>query len=156
MKNYIFLYLIFSLLVACGGSTIENENTDTSDISPSTNMSAPDEIISEDLPLGYSSVIAVYKSCAVYTGATDYYFIKEDGQGVNFRIANTEGLSEDEIENLKSKDSLGGINIHLKEQMIDKNKKIEGPPGANPELIDKKFYLIYNESGKLVEVKLLK
>ena len=156
MKNYIFLYLIFSLLVACEGSTIENENADTSDTSSSTNMSSPDKIISEDLPLGFSSVIAVYKSCAVYTGATDYYFIKEDGQGVNFRIANTEGLSEEEIENLKSKDALGGINIHLEEQMIDKNNEIEGSPGANPELIDKKFYLIYNESGKLAEVKLLK
>ncbi|MDC0230737.1 hypothetical protein OAK19_02135 [Aureispira] len=154
MKNYLSLFLIFSLMAACTGAT--NETTETSDKDPSTNMTTPDEVISEDLPLGFRSVIAVYKSCAVYTGATDYFFIKEDGQGVNFRIANTEGLSEEEINNLKSKDSLEGINIHLEHQMIDKNNKLEGPPGANPKFIDKKFYLIYNESGKLVEVKLLK
>jgi hypothetical protein len=155
MKHILFICLFATLFIACedtsvnSNPTAENE-TDTSAVSPEPEVTEdPDK-----LPAGYTTIIATYKSCAVYAGATDYYFIKEDGEGLDFRISNTDGLSEEEITEMKSVNALEGFDIKLQEQMIDGSEDVEGPPGANPSFIDQKFQLIYNEKENLVEVKL--
>lgn len=152
MKYLLYICLSYSLLICCNfNNSQEPVSTDTS--LPATTPS-PTEDNSKDLEVGYTSVSVIYKSCAVYAGATDYYFINEDGEGLNFRITNTDGLSEEEIDALKAKDSLSGLDIQLHEQMTALQEGEEGPPGANPDLIDKKFKLIYNERKKLVKVQL--
>jgi len=157
IKNILLICLFATILIACENTSVNSESTNGNE--PDTSVVSPKPEVTENpdkLPAGYTTIIATYKSCAVYAGATDYYFIKEDGEGLDFRISNTDGFSEEEIAEMKLENSLEGFDIKLQEQMIDGNEEIEGPPGANPSLIDKKFELIHNEEGNLVEVKLAK
>jgi hypothetical protein len=153
MKNILYICMLCSPMICCNNYTDNQESTSTDTHLP-TSMTSPSEDHPEDLEVGYTSVSAIYKSCAVYAGATDYYFINEDGEGLNFRITNTDGYTEEEITELKVKDSLSGTDILMREQMTALSEGNEGPPGANPDLIDREFSLIYNESKKLVEVRL--
>ncbi len=153
MKYLLYTCLTYSLLICCNNNSNPQEPLSTDPNLPASTPS-PTEDNSIDLEVGYTSVSAIYKSCAVYAGATDYYFINDNGEGLNFRITNTDGLSEEEINVLKTKDSLSGLDILMNEQMIAQTEGEEGPPGANPDLIDKKFKLIYNERKKLVKVQL--
>ncbi len=83
------------------------------------------------------TVLASYQSATVYAGATDYYFEDPSGEIVDFRVSN---LSEEQA-------------VELPNDMLDPGM-VEGPPGANPDLVGEDFLLIYDGEDQLVRVEL--
>lgn len=86
-------------------------------------------------------IIAVYQSCAVYAGSTQYFFISEKGDSILFSVLN-KALADGETFIAKVPDNL-----------IDDDPNIEGVPGENPKMVGKKFKIIYNSTGEVIEVK---
>lgn len=86
-------------------------------------------------------IIAVYQSCAVYTGSTQYFFISEKGDSILFSVLN-KALADGETFIAK-----------VPENLIDNDPNIEGVPGENPKMVGKKFKIIYNQAGEVIEVK---
>ena len=86
-------------------------------------------------------IIAIYQSCAVYTGSTQYFFISEKGDSILFSVLN-KALADGETFIAKVPDNL-----------IDDDPNIEGVPGENPKMVGKKFKIIYNQAGEVIEVK---
>ena len=86
-------------------------------------------------------IIAVYQSCAVYTGSTQYFFISEKGDSILFSVLN-KVFADGETFIAK-----------VPENLIDDDPNIEGVPGENPKMVGKKFKIIYNQAGEVIEVK---
>jgi hypothetical protein len=89
-------------------------------------------------------VEAIYESCAVYAGSTKYYFKTSDGETIELSALNP-GMDDEPLYRIK-----------IPNNLIDNAKNLEGPPGANPKLVGKKFNLIYNDKDEIIEVKPLK
>ncbi len=86
-------------------------------------------------------IIAIYKSCTVYTGSTQYFFISEKGDSILFSVLN-KALADGET-----------LIAKVPENLIDNDPNIEGVPGENPKMVGKKFTIIYNQAGEVIEVK---
>lgn len=86
-------------------------------------------------------IIAVYKSCAVYAGSTQYFFISEKGDSILFSVLN------------KALDDGETFIAKVPENLIDDDPNIEGVPCENPKMVGKKFKIIYNQAGEVIEVK---
>lgn len=83
----------------------------------------------------------VYESAAVYAGRTDYIFRFENGAPITVGVSN---LPEDA--DLKPK---------MPDNLLESEEGLDGPPGANPEMIGKTFQLIYEKgSDYLMEIRL--
>ncbi len=87
-------------------------------------------------PAGESRVPGVYRSCAVYAGAVEYGF-DVAGKRVLVRVSKLEDGPQPRVP------------ANLVEPVTD---KLEGPPGANPAMVGKKFFLIYR-AGKVIRVE---
>lgn len=81
----------------------------------------------------------IFKSCAVYAASTDYYFEEENEGDIRIRVSHLE-------------EEKGETETIVPENMLVEGE--EGPPGANPDLVGKKFVLIYGENEKVVEIRL--
>jgi hypothetical protein len=77
---------------------------------------------------------ALYESCTVYAGATDYYFKTDDGRMMQFRNSNFP-------------DEKKAVEVSV--DLIDREAG-DGPPGANPEWVGRTFLLTLNEKDEIV------
>jgi hypothetical protein len=84
---------------------------------------------------------AIYKSCTVYTGSTQYFFQTEKGDTITVSVLNA-ALADGETLIAKVPDNL-----------IDNNPDLEGVAGENPKMVGKKFKIIYNANGEVTEIK---
>lgn len=147
MTRIIILFLSVSIISSC-----YNTETPVSDSEEGT------EVISEDKPLERITTdsitipnvadpfiegeLVTYESCAVYAGATDYVFSDQEGKRISVRV--------NHFDNKKT------ANTIMPDNMLESGEDLEGPPGANPEMVGKSFKLIYDdESESVVEVVLV-
>jgi hypothetical protein len=82
----------------------------------------------------YWTTTAVYESCTVYAGATDYYFKSQDGEMLKFRNSN-----------LPQEEKAVKVSVDL----VDPGPG-EGPPGANPAWVGRTFLMTLNEKDEVV------
>lgn len=75
----------------------------------------------------------IYEGAAVYAGRTDYVFKNTTGHTMTIGVSN---MPEDAATSPK-----------VPANMLESGDDIEGPPGANPELVGKAFYLVYAAGG---------
>lgn len=85
------------------------------------------------------TVVATYQSAASYAARTDYAF--ENAVGVVLLI---EGNTFDQEPTLE-----------LPDNMLETGEEIEGPPGANPDLVGKSFMLYYNADNMVYKIELV-
>lgn len=79
----------------------------------------------------------IYQRATMYAAATDFYFTNEQGEEVEVRVAN---LPEERT-------------TVYPENLLEDIEGLEGPPGANPEMVGKSFLLIKNEKGEVTEIR---
>lgn len=134
-----YRYLLLLLLAALLSSACQAPQPATPTSSPTAGASpVATATASVEEEAGESQIVfAAYESCTVYAGATDFYFKTEDGKMLNFRNSN----SEDEKPTVK-----------LSVELVDRSGNSEGPPGANPQWIGKKFALAMDADGKITAV----
>lgn len=72
-------------------------------------------------------VVATYESATAYAARTDYGFSTADGE---FLLIEGNTFEQEPI-------------IEVPDNMLETGEEIEGPPGANPELVGKSFNLYY-------------
>ena len=94
---------------------------------------APEEEVTKG-----SQTEALYESAAVYAGKTEYRFFTEDGEAVMISDGNGEES-----------------HIKMSVDLLEEDEDLEGPPGAEPTLIGKKFTLIKDENDAVVEINLV-
>jgi len=85
---------------------------------------------------------ATYLNCAVYASSTSFYFKSTQGDTIQFSV-----LNEGEIE--------AETSAKVPKGLIEDGKDLEGLPGANPEMVGKKFTIIFDKEGQVIEVKKL-
>lgn len=124
------LVLSVTTLVACGSSEEEA-------IQPTTTTALVESTETTGVDNAGRAISASYQSATVYAASTDYYFEDSDGQVVEFRASN---LPDEQ-------------SIELPDNMLDPDA-VEGPPGANPDLVGEEFLLTYDENDQLVRVEL--
>jgi hypothetical protein len=122
----------FILLSACNRETSNQQIVNEDTTSPSTD----DKATSKEIEV-------VYESCAVYASSTKFYFKPAQGDLIEISVWN-EGM-EDYPSPIK-----------LPNNLLEDDENIEGPLGANPEVIGKKYILIYNEVGEVTEIRPMK
>ncbi len=83
---------------------------------------------------------AIYQDCTVYASATMFFFKTAQGDTIQVSILN-KGMEEAEL------------SAKVPDNLVDDSKDIEGVPGANPKMVGKKFRIIYDAKGEIVEVK---
>lgn len=83
-------------------------------------------------------VVATYESAASYAARTDYGF----SVGEEFILIEGNTFEEEPI-------------IELPDNMLESDEELEGPPGANPELVGKSFNLYYNSDGIVYKIELV-
>ncbi len=88
-----------------------------------------------------TEIVAVYQSCTVYTGSTQYFFQSEKGDTIAVSVLNKE-LADDET-----------LIAKVPDELIDNNPNLEGVAGENPKMVGKKFKIVYNPKGEVIEVK---
>ena len=147
MKNTLYILLASLSLASCG-------NTGTTDTTTADSTATTVTIETPTTEKG-TSVVAVFDDCTMYTGKTDYYFTKENGEKIEFAVPNVDGFTKEEIAEMRANGTTE-IDIKFTEAMLDPSEDLEGIPGANPALVGKKFLLVYDEKGVLLEVKLEK
>ncbi len=81
------------------------------------------------------SVAVTYRSATVYAGSTDFYFENDDGEIIEFRVSNLQDEQK----------------IELPDDMLESGV-LDGPPGANPDLVGEDFMLLYDDRGELIRV----
>ena len=85
------------------------------------------------------TVIATYEAAVVYAGATDFVFKTENGEQLMIRESN---LEEEQT-------------IEMPDNMVtSSDDDEEGFPDANPELVGKKFEIMYNKKGQIYKIQL--
>lgn len=147
MKNT--LYILFaSLTLASCGNTGTTDTTTTDSTATTVTIDTPTTVQQKG-----TSIVAVFNNCVLYTGKTDYYFTKENGEKIEFAVPNVDGFTKEEIAEMRA-DGMTEMDIKFTESMLDPSEDLEGIPGANPALVGKKFLLVYDEKGALLEVKL--
>ncbi|MCU0447781.1 MAG: hypothetical protein MUE85_23015 [Microscillaceae bacterium] len=87
------------------------------------------------------TVEAIYQNCTVYTGSVDYFFVTEQKDTIKVNVLKKE-LADAETLIAKVPDNL-----------IEDTKNLEGLPGANPQMVGKRFSLIYNDQNEVIEIK---
>ncbi len=88
----------------------------------------------------FKEIEANYESCAVYASVTRFYFQPSEGNLIEVTVFN-EGMDEYPSP------------IKIPGNLLDDIEDSEGPPGANPALVGKKFKLIYNATDELIEIR---
>lgn len=84
-------------------------------------------------------VVATYESAAAYAARTDYAFTTANDEFILI-----EGNTYDEKPV-----------IELPDNMLETGDDIEGPPGANPELVGKTFNLYYDADEVIYKIELV-
>jgi len=88
-------------------------------------------------------VLAIYESCTVYTGMTQY----------NFKDAKTNAPIQVIVSNMPEK---GMLVPEVPKNLIDPSKNLEGIPGENPRMVGKKFNISYNAKAEILKVTPIK
>ncbi len=78
-----------------------------------------------------------YLNGVVYAASTDFYFENENGEEVSVRVSN---LPEEQA-------------VKFPANLLESDSEIEGPPGANPDMVGKAFFLVRNEKGEVTEIR---
>lgn len=78
-----------------------------------------------------------YVSATYYTGRVDFYFTDENNERIEVGISN---FPEDN----------GAIYPDL---LLESTDTTEGPPGENPAMVGKQFFLVKDTTGKLLEIR---
>lgn len=95
----------------------------------------------EATPAGKAKEVeAIYKSCTSYTGSTNYVFETEKGETIEVSALN-EGMDDQHL------------SAKMPANMIRDADDTLAISDANPKMIGKKFKIIYNENGEIIEVK---
>lgn len=123
-------FAVFLILLSC------NEATSQADKTQQPKQESVN-ILSEDTLS--KTIIATYQEATVYAARTDYAFENEIGE-----LILIEGNVYDDTA------------IDIPDNMLDDDEEIEGPPGANPDLVGKRFLLHYNTEGILFKIELEK
>lgn len=120
------------ILTACssGVGEVTEPTTLEAEVGPTTTTGSADA--------GEETLVATYRSATVYAAATDYFFEDAAGQPIDFRVSN---LPEEQ-------------DVDLPPDMLD-STTVEGPPGANPDLVGREFVLVYNDERLLVRVEII-
>lgn len=125
------VFVLLSMLISCNESSSENE-------SQTEEMQQSQVIQQESTSVAVKIITATYQQATVYTGRTDYLFEDEIGGMLMVEYSNFDEIPP----------------IELPENMLENDEELEGPPGANPELIGKKFKISYNEEGNVYKIEL--
>ena len=129
-----FVLILFVVMVSCNEKTSNtNEQTQQDTQTPQNQQSA--ETTENATP---KTVFAIYEQATVYAGRTDYMFEDENGEMLMVEYSNFEETPS----------------IELTENMLETDENLEGPPGANPEMVGKKFKLSYNADGQVFKIEL--
>ena len=130
MKNITLVALL--VLGSCqtkdDGSSKQEQKTSDTTLSKPTNTS--------------KEVEAIYINCILYTNLHNFYF-KSINKGDTIEVQ------------IPVVEDPGNITIaKMPEKMIDDSPDLEGLPGGHPNMLGKKFRLIYNEKNEVKEVLL--
>lgn len=145
MKKSIALVIFVVTFAGCKGPTAPVKPSATP--APRAVVSQPSPVPREGEPsptatpleeADYHTEVAVYDSCAVYATATDFYFKTDSGQRLSFRNSN---LPEEPK------------TVQVSVSLLDDAGSSEGPPGANPQWVGKKFLLTVNEKDEIVALE---
>ncbi len=125
MRIPTFFLFSIALIVACNNqkSTTEDETAFTESVTPEEHDPAGETV--------------TFVNAVVYAGSTDYIFESESGEEITVRVSN---IPEE-----------GEFVPVIPEGLLETGGE-EGPPGANPAMVGKKFTLIRNEPGEVIEV----
>jgi len=121
------LLLLGLLLGAC------NSPTKTEDQSTQNSEKAADS--------SSKVVEAIYQNCTVYASTTMFFFKTAQGDSIEVSILN-KGMEE------------AALSAKVPDNLVEDSEGLEGLPGANPEMVGKKFRILYNEKGEVTEVQL--
>ena len=144
MKKVFLSTIIFIIFISCNNekkSPVETHSTDTtivtSDLPPST---VSDTTIPE--PATETEILqkVTYVSATYYTGRVDFYFKDEKGKTIEVGISN---FPEDK-------------GAKYPPSLLESGEDIEGPPGENPAMVGKQFYLVKDKNGKVIEIRPVK
>ncbi len=78
-----------------------------------------------------------YLNGVVYAASTDFYFENENGGELSVRVSN---LPEEQT-------------VKFPANLLESDSEIEGPPGANPDMVGKTFFIVRNEKGEVTEIR---
>ena len=132
MKLTYFILALMVVLASCKDSdsdTNETEtNTDNTEVTETNNtevQQTPEQTDSDHF-------IAVYLSCAVYAGATEYEFQPAQGDPILIRVSHS------------PQDEPGVFSPDIPYELVEEvTEELEGPPGPNPEYVGKSFNLYF-------------
>lgn len=82
--------------------------------------------------------VATYENASVYAASTEYVFQSEEGKRIFVRH--------------NQFPEKGIPNPIIPENMLESGEDIEGPPGANPDMVGKQFVIVYKEHGEILGV----
>ncbi len=147
MKKIILLVIAVSFIALnfnCNpteksGVIPENENVPQSYDNIEKEPKKPEEI--NPLKEKKNIELVTYESATVYAGSTDYYFSDNKGEKFHIRISNMPQEKE--------------IIVKIPEGMLE-TEAVEGPPGANPNMLGKQFQVKRNDAGEIIEIMVLK
>lgn len=143
-----------SILSSC---FIDNTSKDL-DIPRPPNMtedSNPSELIPSDTIPSDTSTIQVrladiddsktktvtYESCAVYAASNEYAFSDKKGEMILLMVSQLPEMKKEK-------------HVKVPDNMLESMEDLEGPPGANPEMVGKEFLLIYDDNDQVIEIRL--
>lgn len=136
MYRIFIIFLFASIISSCYNSEKPAEvipNTSETEILPNRNV----EKVASDSSITPKSVkkvaegkIVTYENATSYAAATDYTFFDEENKLIFVRV--------NHFEDAKSPNPI------IPDNMKESTENIEGPPGANPEMVGKKFKLMYD------------
>ena len=149
MQKLAYLGLVVSLCFfsGCGSesanTTEETNPVESTEATPEEETeAAPDEEVTtaEETPDAETGKViqVTYQSAAVYAASTEYAFETESGELILIR-----GPVYDEEPT-----------IEIPDNMLETGEDIEGPPGANPELVGKKFNIYYDGEDNPKKIEL--
>jgi hypothetical protein len=78
-----------------------------------------------------------YQNAVMYAASTDFYFTNEKGEEISVRVSN---LPEEQT-------------VKFPGNLLESGAGIEGPPGANPDMVGKTFFIVKNEKGEVTEIR---
>lgn len=121
--------LIFASLSCADRASINQTNNETK---KDPAIEAKNENLERD-----KVITVTYESAAVYACATEYAFQTKEGKLILVR----------------GRDNCQTTNIEIPDNMLEDSDNLEGPPGANPEMVGKMFNLYYknNETPYKIE-----
>lgn len=99
-------------------------------------MDQEEVMLIEDLNVKNAEIAATYISATFYAGSTHYFFKTKEDKLFKINVLNE---PEEQV-------------VKLPKNLLDPNKNLEGPPGANPKLIGKKFMVKTDENGSAKEL----